>query len=295
VRLNTDNSNRLKTYRASPTKPYWDWLVTTRNPRIGLIQLQVTDSKTENLRHVIQSLERIGQDCELVVFPEYCMGYSKRTLSRDFLHRIAEPLDGKFVKTVAEKSKEKQNVVVLPIFEKDNASMYNTAVIVDRGQVIGGYRKIHLFDALGFRESQFFHPGSELVLFDVGGMTLGVATCYDLRFPELIKKQVMSGATAVIVPAAWFRGPLKEEQWQTLLMARAAENTSYMIGVGNANEHFIGRSIVVDPFGVKVLDLGYGDRIGRYEIDKNIITNAREQIPVIQQSRKLQDVECRRL
>ena len=269
--------------------------MTTGTVRISLIQLEVTSSKTENLRHIVRSLEGVGGDCDLVVFPEYSMGYPKGALSRDFVNDLAESLDGEFVESVAEKSKEKQIVVVLPIFEKDTASIFNTAVIIDRGKVMGGYRKTHLFDALGFRESEFFCPGSELVLFDVGGMTFGVVTCYDIRFPELVKKEVMSGARAIIVPAAWFRGPLKEEQWQTLLMARAAENTSYVIGVGNANGNFVGRSIVVDPFGVKVLDLGYGDRIGRYEIDNNLVTNARETIPVIQQSRNLPDIQCRRL
>ena len=262
---------------------------------MGLIQLQVTDSKLENLRHVIRSLDEIGKDCGLVVFPEYCMGYPKGALSRDFLQGIAEPLEGKFVKSVAEKSREKQIVVVLPIFEKGDSSIFNTAVIIDCGTVRGSYRKIHLFDALGFKESNCFHPGSELVLFDVGGITFGMVICYDIRFPELVKKQVMSGATAIIVPAAWYRGPVKEEQWQTLLMARAAENTSYVIGVGNANENFVGRSIVVDPFGVKVLDLGYGDRIGQSDIDIKLIKNAREKLPIIQQSRHFQDIECRRL
>ena len=266
-----------------------------RNLRIGLIQLEVTDSKTENLQHALRSLEKIGKDCDLVVFPEYSMGHPKGALSRDFVEGLAEPLEGRFVGRVAEKSKEKQIVVALAIFERDNASIFNTVVIIDRGRVIGGYRKIHLFDALGARESKVFQPGSELVLFDVGGMTFGVVTCYDIRFPELVKKEAMSGATAIIVPAAWYRGPLKEEQWQTFLMARAAENTSYVIGVGNAKENFIGRSIVVDPFGVKVLDLGYGDRIGRCEIDNNLIMDAREKIPVIRQSRNLPDIQTRRL
>lgn len=269
--------------------------MTTRTLRIGLVQLEVTSSKTENLRHVIRSLERIGKDCDLVVFPECSMGYPKGALSREFVQDIAEPLDGEFVERVAEKSREKQITVVLPIFEKDNASIFNTAVIIEGGKVLGGYRKIHLFDALGFRESEFFRAGSELILAKVGDVTFGVVTCYDIRFPELVKKEVMSGATVIIVPAAWVRGSLKEEQWQTLLMARAAENTSYVIGVGNANENFVGRSMVVDPFGVKVLDLGYGDRIGRYEIDNNLVINAREKIPVLEQSRNVQEIRCRRL
>jgi predicted amidohydrolase len=86
--------------------------------------------------------------------------------------------------------------------------------------------------------------------------------CYDIRFPELLKDEVMTGARVMLVLSAWFRGPMKEEQWQTLLIARAHETTSYMIGVGNAHDAFVGRSIVVDPKGVKVMDLGAGDRVG---------------------------------
>ena len=233
--------------------------------------------------------------CDLVVFPEYSMGYPKGQLTRKFVRDTAEPLDGNFVRRVAQKSKAKHLTVVLPIFEKAASTVFNTAVVISSGHVVGGYRKIRLFDALGFRESDFFGTGYETVLFNVREFTFGMVTCYELRFPELMKKEVMSGARAVVVPAAWARGPLKEEQWQGLLMARAAENTSYVIGVGNAHEAFVGRSMIFDPFGVKVLDLGYGNRIGEYEIDNSLITQAREKIPVLQQSRHLDRVKCRRL
>jgi predicted amidohydrolase len=263
--------------------------------RIGLVQLEVTPSKSENLRNVTDSLGSTMRGCDLVVFPEYAMGYPKEQLTRAFAADIAEPLNGDFVTRVAEVSRENQVGVVLPIFEKADGAVYNTAVIIAQGKVLGGYRKVHLFDALGFRESVIFRPGSELVLFTVREFTLGVITCYDIRFPELAKQEVMSGARVVIVPAGWVHGPLKEEQWQTLLMARAAENTSYVVGVGNANEAFVGRSIVVDPFGVKVLDLGYGNRVGQVEIDDSRIAEAREKIPVIEQSRQLSAIKCRRL
>jgi len=285
----------LKTYPDYSANALLVLLVANRSLRVGLVQLEVTASKTENLAHIIRSLEEIGKDCDLVVFPEYSMGYPKNKLTRDYLESLAEPLDGEFVGSVAEVSKEKQIAVVLPMHEKATASIFNTAVIIDRGKVLGGYRKIHLFDAFGFRESDFFGSGSELILANVAGTTFGVITCYDLRFPELVKKESMSGATVIIVPAAWFRGPLKEEQWQTYLMARAAENTSFVVGVGNANENFVGRSIVANPFGVKVLDLGYGSRIGRYDIDNDLIARARETIPVLQQSRNTTDIQCRRL
>jgi predicted amidohydrolase len=233
--------------------------------------------------------------CDLVVFPEYSMGYPKGPLTRKFVRGIAESLDGNFVRQVAEKSKAKQLAVVLPIFEKSAGTVFNTTVVISHGRIVGGYRKIRLFDALGFHESDFFGTGSETILFTVREFTLGIITCYELRFPELMKKEAMSGARVVVVPAAWARGPLKEEQWQTLLMARAAENTSYVVGVGNAHDAFVGRSMIVDPFGVKVLDLGYGNRIGEYEIDDSLITQAREKLPVLQQSRHLSRIKCRRL
>ena len=101
-----------------------------------------------------------------------------------------------------------------------------------------------------------------------------------------MKCEAKAGAYAIVVPSAWYRGPLKEEQWQTLLVARAQENTSYVIGVGNANSAFVGRSTVVDPFGVKVLDLGAGNRIGSCEIEKSRVTEARRKLPVLKQSRR---------
>jgi predicted amidohydrolase len=223
------------------------------------------------------------------------MGYPTGPLTRDYLLDVAEPLSGDFVEEVRKKSGEEEFAVILPIHEKRDGEILNTAVIIDRGKVLGGYSKVHLFDALGFRESDFFRAGNSGVLFTIGGLTLGIATCYDVRFPEFMKDQVMAGARAMIIPAAWFRGPLKEEQWQTLLMARAQETTSYMIGVGNANENFVGRSAVINPLGVKVLDLGTGDRIGYCSLDDDQVAEARKALPVIEQSRGLPNISFKKL
>lgn len=254
------------------------------NVNVGLVQLDVTSSKNENLQSIIAATESAGKACDLLVFPEYSMGYPNEPLSRRYIENIAEPINGPFVRSIAEKSKEAQIMIVIPIFELHNGSIFNTAVIIDRGKVLGGYRKVHLFDALGYRESDMFSPGSSPVLFKVGDMKIGVVICYDIRFPELIRAEVMSGARVVLAPSAWVSGPLKEEQWQTLLMARAQENTSYVVGVGNSNRAFVGRSMVVDPLGVKVMELGSGNRIGFCEIDDKRITEAREVLPVLKQS-----------
>jgi predicted amidohydrolase len=242
----------------------------------------------------MSSLESI-EHCDLVVFPEYCMGYPTGPLTREYLLEIGEPLTGDFVEEVRKKSEEEEFGVVLPIHEKAEGSVFNTSVIIDRGKVLGGYRKVHLFDALGYRESDFFGSGTTGVLFTIAGMTFGTVTCYDIRFPELVKGLVVEGARVVVVPAAWFRGPLKEEQWQTLLMARAHENTSYVVAVGNANEAFVGRSLVINPLGVKVLDLGTGDRVGYFTLDDDHVTEARKALPVIEQSSKLPKISFKHL
>ena len=236
------------------------------------------------MARAVASIEKARTEADLIVFPEYCMGFPQEGLSRKYLEALAEPLAGEFVSVVAEVSKRLQVAVVMPIYEKDNGSVYNTAVVIDRGRILGGYRKVHLFDALGYRESDMFRAGSSPTVFKVGEMKFGLVICYDIRFPELIRTEVMSGAQAVIAPSGWYAGPLKEEQWQSLLMARAQENTSYMIGVGNANRTFIGRSVVVDPLGVKLMDLGAGDRIGFCEVEESRIKKAREVLPLLKQA-----------
>lgn len=251
---------------------------------ICLVQLDVTSSKKQNLERVVSTVEKAGKMSDLIIFPEYSMGFPQEGLSRKYLDELAEALTGNFVSTIADASNRLQVGVVIPIFENDNGSVYNTAVVLDHGRVLGGYRKIHMFDAFGYRESDIFSAGLNPVTFKIGEMKFGLVTCYDVRFPELIRAEVVSGAQAIIAPAAWYAGSLKEEQWQSLLMARAQENTSYVIGVGNANRAFIGRSVVVDPFGVKVMDLGSGDRIGFCEIEENRIRKAREILPLLKQA-----------
>lgn len=256
------------------------------------MQLEVGPAKKDNLARVVSSIEMAGRNSDVVVFPEYSMGFPKEPLSRKYLTDLAEPLTGEFVTTISAASKRQGVVVVVPIYEKVGDSIYNTAVVIDHGKVLGGYRKVHLFDALGYRESDMFSAGSNPTVFKVGEMKFGLVLCYDIRFPELTRAEVMSGAQVILAPSAWYAGPLKEEQWQSLLMARAHENTSYMIGVGNATHTFVGRSIVADPFGVKIMDLGSGDKVGYCEIEEARIRRAREALPVLKQLSSIKYGTC---
>jgi predicted amidohydrolase len=152
------------------------------------VQLDVQASKNENLARVLSSVEKAGNQADLIVFPEYCMGFPQEGLSPKYLNDLAEPLTGEFVNSVVEATKRMQVTVVIPIFESGDGCVYNTAVVVDRGRVLGGYRKIHLFDALGSKESDLFGTGSNPVLFKVKEMVFGLTICYDIRFPELMRR-----------------------------------------------------------------------------------------------------------
>ena len=252
--------------------------------KVCLAQLEVAATKGANLDKILGVIERLEDRTKLVVFPEYIMGYPKGGLTIDYVREVSEDLGGEFVSEVAAASAKRGTNVLLPIFEKGGSRVYNTSVVISGGKVIGRYRKLRLFDALGYRESDIFGTGSELVVFRSGRLCFGTVICYDVRFPELIKRQALAGAEVILVPAAWYKGQMKEEQWQTLLMARAHEDTCYVVGVGNANEAFIGRSIVVTPFGVKALDLGVGERTGYFNLDRRLVSDARRSLPVLRQS-----------
>jgi predicted amidohydrolase len=252
--------------------------------KICLAQLEVAATKKANLDKILAVLEGLEEGTRLVVFPEYSMGYPKGGLTLDYVREASEDLGEEFVSEVAASSAKRGTSVLLPVFERGRGRVYNTAVVISDGKVRGRYRKVRLFDALGYKESEVFGTGSELVVFKLGGLCFGTVICYDVRFPELVKKQAMAGAEVILVPAAWYRGQMKEEQWQTLLMARAHEDTCYVVGVGNANSAFIGRSIAVTPFGVKALDLGVGERTGYFDLDRRLVSDARKGLPVLKQS-----------
>ncbi|MEJ5357052.1 MAG: carbon-nitrogen hydrolase family protein [Desulfobacterales bacterium] len=135
---------------------------------------------------------------------------------------------------------------------------YNTARLFSpAGEIVASYRKIHLFDALSVRESDTMAAGDEPPpVVTAAGMKIGLAICYDLRFPEIFRYLAASGAQLILVPSAWYQGPVKELHWTTLLQARAIENTLYVAGCNLVGGSFCGRSAVFDPFGIPLAGAG---------------------------------------
>src|SRR5262249_53539873 len=146
------------------------------------------------------------------------------------LRAAAEPLDGPFCASLGEACAETSISAVIGVFEPSpDGRVYNTAVAYAAdGTLAASYRKLHLFDAFGERESDLVAPGSAPVIADLAGVPVGLQICYDIRFPELTRALTVGGARLVTVSAAWQAGLFKEEHWVTLLRARAIENTVWV-------------------------------------------------------------------
>jgi deaminated glutathione amidase len=255
---------------------------------IALGQMSVDADKHVNLKTIErQAADAAGRGAELIVFPEAAMrpfGDPTESLVGD-----AEQLDGEFVSSLASLAREQGLAIVAGVFESvpEEDRVYNTAVaLAPDGGMLGSYRKIHLFDSFGFRESDRFLPGPlETTVFRLAGMNIGLLTCYDLRFPELARLLATRDADVLALPAAWVHGALKEEHWSILARARAIENTVYVAAAGQAGGIYSGRSMVVDPMGVITAALGEEDGVLVAEISRSRIEAAREKLPALHHQR----------
>jgi predicted amidohydrolase len=117
------------------------------------------------------------------------------------------------------------------------------------------------------------------VLTDVGGLTVGLMTCYDLRFPELGRALVDRGAEVLVVPAAWVAGERKLDHWRTLVRARAIENTVYVVAAAQPAPRYTGHSMVVDPLGDVLAEAGDGDEVITAVLEREALEQARRTNP----------------
>jgi predicted amidohydrolase len=218
--------------------------------------------------------ELVPSDSDLVVLPE--------AFARDFgeagsdVSPFAEPVDGAFATELAAVAAERNTTVVAGMFETsdDPARPYNTLLV--RGAADASYRKIHLYDSFGYKESDSLHAGPLApVVLDVSGFRVGLMTCYDLRFPELGRLLVDHGAEVLVVPAAWVAGRRKVEHWVTLARARAIENTVFVVAAGQPGPRYTGHSLVVDPLGDVLAEAGEGSEVLRATLDRNVLEEAR--------------------
>jgi predicted amidohydrolase len=255
--------------------------------RIALAQVAAGADKEANLRRALElAAEAAAAGAALVLFPECSMVHLPPDRNPA---PLAEPLDGPFVSALGDAARRHRIAVVAGVYEPAPGGdrVFNTVVALDRtGSRLGSYRKVHLYDAFGHRESDRVVPGDgDTLRFAVEGVAFGVETCYDVRFPELSRHLAARGAEVVLLPAAWLHGPLKESHWEILVRARAIESTVYVAAAGLAGRPFTGCSMLVDPMGVAVARAGEAEALVVGEVDLERLRAARRVNPSLGNTR----------
>ncbi|MFD0143507.1 MULTISPECIES: carbon-nitrogen family hydrolase [unclassified Streptomyces] len=251
--------------------------------RASLIQIAVDpDEPVVSRRARVAELVRAERGAaDLVVLPElWPMG----AFAYESFAAESEPLRGPTYEAMAAAARDAGVWLHAgSIVEAAEGALFNTSLVLSpSGDLVASYRKIHRF---GFDkgEAVMMAAGDELVTVDLPELTVGVGTCYDLRFPELFRGLVDAGAQAFVVPAGW--PARRRAHWTLLAQARAVENQAYVLACGTAGTHAgveqAGHSIAVDPWGEVLAEAGPDEEILRVELDAERVTTTREQFPAL--------------
>jgi predicted amidohydrolase len=258
--------------------------------KVAIVQMRSSEDKQENLKKSIEFIaEASGKGAGLVCFPEFQMAFSPSSQSADQLANIAETVKGDFVSTLSSAAKKNRIGIVATIYEKSSKPkrVFDTAVMINlNGTVSSVYRKLHLYDALGFKESAKLMPGMKIIKpTKTKAGNVGLLICYDLRFPEMSRILTVKGADLLVAPSGWVAGEMKEEHWQTMVKARAIENGSYIAAPAQVGNIYCGRSMIVDPFGIVLVDMGQREGVEAVDIDKSRVQKVRQSLPLLKNRR----------
>jgi deaminated glutathione amidase len=258
--------------------------------RVLVAQITSSVQKSDNLRKALDLIAQANnRQASLVAFPEFLMAYSPASQSAPELAELAESIDGPFTTSIREAAKAANVAVLATIYEKSPQldRVHDTALWIDaHGNVASVYRKLHLYDAFGFRESDKFTAGNSVAgPVRMNDMRIGVMICYDLRFPEMARMLTLQAANVLIAPSGWVQGDFKIEHWQTMIRARALENGCYVVAPDQTGNIYIGHSMVVDPLGRTIVDLGETETSEIVELDLALIQDVRNKLPLLQNRR----------
>jgi len=262
--------------------------------KLGICQMKVFEDKAGNMASAVKMIrEAAAEGCRLVVLPEmFICPYAAR-----YFPIYAEPIPGETANRLAALAAEEGIYLVAgSIPERDDeGSIYNTSMVFNpAGRMIAKHRKVHLFDiaipgGITFYESETLSPGQEVTTFETGFGHMGLAICYDLRFPELARLMTLRGASVLIFPAAFntVTGPL---HWEVLLRARAIDNQVFVIAASPANHpqalyQAYGHSLVIDPWGKIVAAAGTDETILMAEVNLDLVSQVRNEMPLLRHRR----------
>jgi predicted amidohydrolase len=252
--------------------------------RVAAAQISTGPDPVANLATATEAVRRAAAaGASLVALPEATLA----AFGTD-LRAVAEPLDGPFATALRKLAADLGVVIIAGLFEpSDDGRVHNTLLATGPG-VDASYRKIHLYDAFGSRESDLVAPGKDLVTIEVSGIRVGLATCYDLRFAAQFTALGQAGAELVVVPASWGAGPGKEEQWDLLTRARASDAQAWLLACDQAwtppagtDPLGIGRSALIDPLGHTRARLGATPDLLLGAADTELVSTVRARVPIL--------------
>lgn len=263
--------------------------------RAAAIQMSSAPDRRANLDRA-ETLIRAAasQGASLVVLPEVFNWRGPRGAETEFAEAIPGPTSER-MGTLARELRIHLQAGSITERIKGETRCYNTALLYSpAGEVVGKYRKIHLFDVeipgqVSARESQTRLPGSETVVVRTEIAVIGLSVCYDLRFPELYRGLVRAGAEILCVPSA-FTFPTGAAHWEPLLRARAIENQCYVIapdqcGTSPSGHRDYGSSMIVDPWGTVVARAGEGEGVIIAEVRLDYLARVRRELPCLGHAR----------
>ena len=261
--------------------------------RAAIVQMKSSEEKEHNLAYSVKLInEAAKRKARLICFPEFQMAYSPAEQKTESLHRTAEKISGNFVSTLSNSARQNKINVIATMYEIINTNeksqkVFDTGIIINElGKVQSIYRKVHLYDALGFKESKKLLAGSIIEKpskTSVGN--LGLQICYDMRFPEISRILTVNGANILVSPSAWVAGFMKKVHWEVMVRARAIENGVYVLAPNQVGNIYCGHSMAIDPFGATVLDMKNRQGIEYVDIDTAKIDTTRRTLPLLMNRR----------
>lgn len=244
--------------------------------RVSIIQFARQDQSKEEAVRTALHLLRKAPASDLLVLPEiWATGF----FTFNQYQVDAEQVDGPLVDAFRSAAAERGSFLLMGSFiEKNGPKLFNSSLLIDAtGRIVARYRKIHLFGYQSL-ERDLLTPGTEVVVADTPWGRAGIATCYDLRFPELFRKMIDLGAEFFLVASAWPMPRL--DAWILLNRARACENLAYLIACNcagiDAGNRYAGHSLVVDPLGRVVAEGSVGQDVVSVELDMSLIGSVRK-------------------
>ncbi|MFO1518746.1 MAG: nitrilase-related carbon-nitrogen hydrolase [bacterium] len=252
--------------------------------RVALLQFASVDGAVAaNERTLFRLLRKLKAPVDLIVLPEmWPSGF--RVIEGSVLLRETR----RVLARLQEYARERKATLIGSHLEKGRGGYYNTATVIDaRGRLAARYHKVHLFQLGG--ENKTFLPGRKIAVAKLPWAKVGLSICYDIRFPELIRKQVLSGAEILAIPSAWPRERI--DHYLSLLKARAIENLCFVVSANKVGKNaagivYGGHSVAYDPWGRKLGELKKKEGILKVTLDLNSLIKIRASFPVFEARRE---------